>query len=220
MITDFNHVEDIFKEINKVMLKKVNVFVIGGAALLHQGLKPATKDIDIVVYTKEEFIEFQKALEKLSFKPKIPGREYTHMNISQIFQKGDFRIDLFEKEVCGRFSLTKEMMQRAKNIIDLDHITVSLCSNEDIFLFKTMTERDGDLDDCMRLVEPGIEWKIILQELQDQIKQSKQNVWITWVGERLDILEDKGLVIPIMNELNKLRNKFFDDIEKRRTAGL
>lgn len=216
MITEFNQIEDIFKEIDKVMFKKVNVFVIGGVALLHQGLKSATKDIDIVVYTKEEFIEFQKALEKLSFQPKIPKREYAHMNLNQIFQKGDFRIDLFEKEVCGRFSLTKDMMQRAKNVIDLDHITVSLCSNEDLFLFKTMTERDGDLDDCMRLVEPGIKWKIILQELQNQINQSKQNVWITWVGERLDILEDKGLIIPIMNELNKLRNKFFDDLEKRR----
>jgi hypothetical protein len=35
------------------------------------------------------------------------------------------------------------------------------------------------------------------------------------VGERLDILEDRGMVIPIMDELNKLRNKFFDDFEKK-----
>jgi len=104
MITEFNQVENIFKEIDKVMLKKVNVFVIGGAALLHQELKPATKDIDIVVYTKEEFIEFQKALEKLSFKSKIPGREYTHMNISQIFQKGDFRIQGLNKLILSKIS--------------------------------------------------------------------------------------------------------------------
>jgi hypothetical protein len=35
------------------------------------------------------------------------------------------------------------------------------------------------------------------------------------VGERFDILEDRGMVIPIMDELNTLRNKFFDDFEKR-----
>jgi len=214
MITEFNQIEDMFREIDKVMFKKADAFIIGGAALLHQGLKPATKDIDIVFYTKEEFIGFQKALEKLSFQPKIPGRKYTHMNINQIFQKGDFKIDLFEKEVCGRFSLTKDMMQRAKNIIDLNHLTVFLCSNEDIFLFKTMTEREGDLEDCISLAKRGIKWEIILNELKNQIKKSRQDVWITWVGERLDILEEKGVNIPIMKEINQLRERYFKEYEK------
>ena len=159
-------------------------------------------------------MEFQKALIKLGFNPQIPGKKYSHMNINQIFQKEDFRIDLFEKEVCSKFSLTKEMMQRANTIFNLNNLHVAHCSNEDVFLFKTMTEREGDLDDCMSLIIPGIDWKIILKELQNQIKQSNQDVWITWVGERLDILEDKGLIIPIMNDLNKLRNKYFDELEK------
>ncbi len=60
----------------------------------------------------------------------------------------------------------------------------------------------------------GLDWKIIIKELQNQIKQSKQDVWITWVGERLDLLEDKGLEIPIMNEFDKLRNKYFKDLEQ------
>ena len=165
MITDFNQIEKLFKEINKVTEKKINLFVIGGAVLLQQGLKGGTKDIDLVVNSKTEFMEFQKALGKLGFKLQIPEKEYEHMNINQIFQKEDFRIDLFEKEVCGKFSLTEEMMKRANTILDLNNLNVAHCSNEDIFLFKTMTEREGDLDDCMSLVVPGIDWKIILKEL-------------------------------------------------------
>ena len=216
MIEDFKVIEELFNEINKMMHKKVYLYIIGGAALLQRGMKDATKDIDIVVETKQDFIEFQKVLEEFGFTPQIPGKEYTHMNLSQIFQKSDFRIDLFEKEVCGRFSLSQDMTKRANNVIDLNYISISLCSNEDIFLFKTMTERDGDIDDCISIATlKDPDWKIIIEELKNQIHNSKQDVWLTWVGERLDILKDKGLIIPVMDEVDKLRNKFFDNLEKR-----
>ena len=107
------------------------------------------------------------------------------------------------------------MMERARKVIILDHIEVYLCSNEGVFLFKTMTDREGDLTDCESIVRAAVDWDIIINELKSQINKSKQDVWITWVGERLDILEDRGMVIPIMDELNKLRNKFFDDFEKK-----
>ena len=215
MIANFKQIELLFKEIDKVIHNKIKVYTIGGVVLLEQGLKVTTKDIDVVVETKNEFIELQHSLQKTGFKSQIPGKEYSRMNLSQLFQKEDFRIDLFEKKICGRFSLSKGMMERARKVISLDHIEVYLCSNEDVFLFKTMTDRDGDLTDCESIVSAAVDWDIIINELKSQIKKSKQDVWITWVGERLDILEDRGMVIPIMDELNTLRNKFFDDFEKR-----
>jgi hypothetical protein len=215
MITNFTQIEELFKEIDTVMHNKLKVYTIGGAVLLEQGLKVTTKDIDIVVATKNEFIELQHSLQKTGFKPQIPGKEYSRMNLSQLFQKEDVRIDLFEKKICGRFSLSKGMMERARKAISLDHIEVYLCSNEDVFLFKTMTDREGDLTDCESLVRAAVDWDIIINELKSQINKSKQDIWITWVGERFDILEERGMVIPIIDELNKLRNKFFDDFEKK-----
>jgi len=215
MITDFKQIEEFFKEIDKASLGKIRVYTIGGAVLLEQGLKIATKDIDLVVETKNEFIKLQHSLQKIGFKPQIPGKEYSRMNLNQIFKRKEFRIDLFEKEVCGAFSLSKGMMKRARKAINLDNIEVYLCSNEDIFLFKTMTDREGDLTDCESIVGAAVEWEAIIDELKSQINKSKQDVWITWVGERLDILEDRGMVIPIMDELNRLRNKFFDDFERK-----
>lgn len=215
MITNFKQIEELFKEIDKVTRHKIKIYTIGGAVLLEQGLKTTTKDIDVIVETKNEFLELQHSLQKTGFKPQIPGKEYSRMNLSQIFQRGDFRIDLFEKEVFEKFSLSKGMIKRARKIINLNHIEVYLCSNEDVFLFKTMTDRDGDLTDCESIVSAAVEWDTIIDELKSQINKSKQDIWITWVGERLDILEERGMVIPIMDELNKLRNKFFDDFEKR-----
>ncbi|MBU4456400.1 MAG: hypothetical protein KKA65_02770, partial [Nanoarchaeota archaeon] len=160
--------------------------------------------------------EIEKALKKLDFKLQIPGKEYTHMNLSQIFQKKDFRLDIFEKEVCGKFSLSKTMIKRAKKIINLKNIKAYICSNEDIFLFKTMTEREGDLEDCISIAtttDPN--WSLMLEELRYQIYHNKKDVWITWIGERLDILEDRGLIIPIIEEINKLREKYYYELEKK-----
>jgi len=215
MISKFNQIEKLFKEINSTLKRKIRIFVIGGVVLLQQGLKPATKDIDLIVETREEFILLQNTLKSINFIVKIPNIEYKNMNLNQIFVRDDFRIDLFQKEVCGRFSISKDMMKRAVTALNLEKIKLAFCSNEDIFLFKTMTEREGDLEDCISLAQRGIKWNIILNELKNQIKQSSQDVWITWVGERLDLLEDKGLNIPIMKEINQLREKYFEKYEKK-----
>ncbi|OIO62453.1 hypothetical protein COY26_02840 [Candidatus Woesearchaeota archaeon CG_4_10_14_0_2_um_filter_33_10] len=214
MISEFKQIEKLFKEIDASLRKKVKIFVIGGAVLLQQGLKPATKDIDLVIETKEEFMILKNALNSINFTVKIPNIEYKNMNLNQIFIRDDFRIDLFQKEICGRFSISNGMMERAITFIDLEKIKLNFCSNEDIFLFKTMTEREGDLEDCISLAKRGIKWEIILNELKNQIKKSRQDVWITWVGERLDILEEKGVNIPIMKEINQLRERYFKEYEK------
>ena len=218
MINDFKEIEEFFKELDGSLKNSIEIYTIGGTALLHKGMKAATKDIDIIVSTKKEFLELQLALKEIGFEGQLPGKEYSHMNLSQIFQKGDFRIDLFEKEVCGKFSLTEEMKTRSENVIDLNKVKVFLCSNEDIFLFKTMTEREGDITDCISIASTQTpDWNIILKELMNQISKSKQDVWITWVGERFDILEDRKVDIPIMKDINKLREDFFDELEKRQT---
>jgi len=215
MITAFKEIEDLFAEINSAVHTKTRVYVIGGAALLKRGQKAATKDIDLVVAGKNEFFEIENALINMRFKLMTPGKGYNHMNLSQIFQREDFRIDVFEKEVCGKFSLSEEMMKRAEKEIMLSRLSVFFCSSEDIFLFKTMTERDGDLDDCINIAKTqNPDWKVILEELKNQIKQSKQDVWITWVGERLDILAERGIDIPILNEIDKLREEYFEKYEK------
>ena len=77
-----------------------------------------------------------------------------------------------------------------------------------------MTEREGDLEDCIALAQRELHWGTILSELKEQIEHLNNPVWITWVGERLDILKERGLNIPIMGEVNKLREKYFEDLIK------
>jgi len=93
-----------------------------------------------------------------------------------------------------------------------------LCSSEDVFLLKTFTDREGDIDDCIALAKMGMDWEAILDEIKRQIKISGKEIWITWIGERLDILEERGLPIPIMADVNNLREEYFDEAEKRTTT--
>ena len=58
MISDFKQIESLFKEINQHLKIKVHIYIIGGIVLLYQGLKTATKDIDLVILEKQEFIRY------------------------------------------------------------------------------------------------------------------------------------------------------------------
>ncbi|MFP4568252.1 MAG: hypothetical protein ACLFN8_04885 [Candidatus Woesearchaeota archaeon] len=65
------------------------------------------------------------------------------------------------------------------------------------------------MSDCISLAKRGLDWSVILDELLYQSKAKDKDVWITWVGERLDILVGRGLNILIMSEVDKIRDKFF-----------
>lgn len=215
MISKFEELDKLFEEIDSNISKEVHFFVIGGAMLLYHGIKPATKDIDIVVDTVQEFSMAQDTLKKINFTTKLPTIEYKRMNISQIFNREDFRVDLFYRIVCNGFALSEHMQKRAQKVAARKRLSVSLCSYEDVFLFKTFTEREGDLTDCIALAKRGLNWNSILEEIHNQIKISGRNVWITWIGERFDILVERGLEIPIMHEMDRLREEYFNELEKR-----
>jgi len=214
MISDFKHIEMLFEEVDHYVKTKVDVYVIGGVALLYQGLKPATKDIDLIILRKEEFSAFEHALKNARFTTKIPTALYKKTNLSQILTRDDFRIDAFHETVCRKFSLSKGMQKRAKKLVAFSHLTLYFCSNEDIFVFKTFTEREGDLEDCIALAKKGLDWNVIVRELQAQMRHSGEDVWITWVGERLDLLMEKGLNIPVIDEIDTLRDRYFEERER------
>ncbi len=213
MISKFKQIEELFYEIDENLTDKVNVYVIGGAALLFEGLKPATKDIDLILNDEDEFKFFNKSLVSINFKEENPSGLYNKMELNNIMVRDDYRIDAFLKKVCKKFALSNEMIKRSGEILNLKNISVNKCSNEDIFLFKSMTERPGDLEDCIELIKRGLNWNEIKDEMINQIKTNGEDVWITWIGERLDELIDKGLTIPIMKDIDKMRDDYFNKIE-------
>jgi hypothetical protein len=215
MITEFEQIRLFFTEISEYIDEEVNIYLIGGGALMYHESKQLTKDIDLVINTEKEFDLFMLALQKAGFKSMSPDHyAYSRLALTQIFGRDEFRIDLFCKKVCNQFSLSEGMMERAKTVGKFGKIILYACSKEDILLFKCMTERPGDIDDCVRInYERLLDWDIVLREAQEQSRAGK-DVWITWITSRLEILEERNIKVPIINEMRTLSEEYLEKWER------
>jgi hypothetical protein len=138
---------------------------------------------------------------------------YLRLALFHVFMRNEFRIDLFCRTVCNKFSLSEGMMKRSTEIERFGTIVLHACSVEDILLFKCMTEREGDADDCLRINQDHlVDWNIVLKEAQEQ-SRTGQGVWITWITVRLEDLEDMGIRVPIMKEMRNLSDEYIEKWE-------
>ncbi len=215
-VTKIEQIYDGFEKIDKTINKKIDIYMIGGAVLLYNNLKQGTKDIDIIVNSKEEYSKLIKTLEKQDFKLEKPTREYAKLNLENILIKDNYRFDIFNKIVCNNLFLSENMIKRAKLIREYKNIKLFACSLEDILVFKSITERDGDVDDCYSLAyKYAVNWNVVFDEIKHQIEKTGNNVWITWFEERLNLLEDRNVIIPILKNIRKLSLEYYKQLEKK-----
>ncbi|MDR2866376.1 MAG: hypothetical protein LBV13_03115 [Methanomassiliicoccaceae archaeon] len=97
----------------------------------------------------------------------------------------------------------------ARDDVPSKNIELFICSPEDIFLFKTMTDREGDHDDCVTIVKnkADFDWDIVLKEAQEQSGKGKA-VWITWIANRLEEFAERGMNVPILDRMNKMADEY------------
>ena len=196
------------KELDAVALKlrqKTKVYVAGGAAMALINLKEATKDIDVVVESEAEVKSLLLALEQLGYKDPhgFVTINYQRMHARAIRENADgFRWDMFEKVIAGKLSLSKDMIERARGYARRPGmLQLSLLAKEDIFLLKSITEREGDLDDMRVIAESTVDWKIIAGECRWQSDNSN-TVWESALCDRLEALRTKhGITTPIEKEI-------------------
>ena len=214
-ITDTKQVYDAFEKIDKCITNKIDIYLIGGAVLLYNGIKPGTKDIDLIVNSKEDYELLIKILKNQDFKLEKAKKEYSRLNLENILVKDHYRFDIFNRIVCNNLFLSKNMIKRAKLIKSYKNINLFACSLEDILVFKSITDRDGDIDDCYSLAEKHtLNWETILNEIKYQINKSGKNVWITWFEERLNLLEDRKITVPILKDIRKLSLDYYEKLER------
>lgn len=211
MISNYKQIEDLFKEIDEKLKTKVKLYLIGGATLLYRGLKGSTKDIDIIVKSSEEKASLEEALRSIGFKGDKVTNEYRNLEITNILKREDFRIDLFMRSVCSTLSISESMEKRAENIFSGKNLGVFACSNEDILLFKAIARREADIEDCITLARQSLDWNIIIKEINHQVKQGKE-IWITYLAEGLEKIEESGIEIPIMKEVIDLYKDYMSKL--------
>lgn len=206
-----DELDQLLANVGSKIEKPANIFMIGGCALSFKGLKEATKDIDIIVANQEDFNILDEAMKENGFQSITEKENEFYLTALAIYKKDDSRIDVFLKQVGKMLFLTKNMINRAKEYRKYDKLGVYLVSNEDIFLFKMMTSRAGDIYDSDRIMRAGIDYKIIYEEIVEQSKE-KGKRWFFWVYENICKLEDhNGIRIPIKNKIFELVKKYWNE---------
>ena len=214
MIDDFSNITSLFAELDVNLKKNADVFLIGGGALMRYGLRDHTKDIDIVVSSEEEYNDLTEAFRSIGFVKQVPEIEYGRMAMSDILIRGEYRVDLFCQYVCGKFALSKKMRERAIPVLALNRLKLSVCSLSDIFLFKSMTERIGDIEDCFNMAaEYELDWDAVSDEAEIQ-SAGDHGVWITWITERMELLSERKIRIPILERMIALSDEYMGKLEK------
>lgn len=161
--------------IGKNLDRPVKGYLIGGCAMAIRGLKDATKDADLVVETKAERDALYRVMKSLDYdcdqaspmRRRFP-KEYEGFQGDLYTKAGSVGLDVFEKTVMDKFTLTPTMKARASELYRYGKLELHLCSNEDICLLKSVTYRPDDDQDVITLIGTGLNVDIMKGELRKQ----------------------------------------------------
>lgn len=194
----------------------LTAFLIGGGALAFRGLKETTKDIDLVVADGDDLHQLQTTLMKNGYDiVKEPGKEYHDLGAQRIVENDDgCRIDIFNKQVVDKLVLSTGMRWRSETYIDTGGLTVALVGFEDIFLFKAVAGRTDDIEDMFVLVQTGLDFDVIENELDKQIDKLGQELFVSYVNEALLELEDRhNITTPLSETTGEITNRVYRELE-------
>jgi len=203
----FSSKDDLERALNEVgyaLAGEVRAYLIGGCAMILYNAKLATKDIDLVVLSSDDAESVIQALLRTGFRKTVPseGVSLRLGTAAMMENQSGMRFDIFIETVCRKIKVTSTMVARSKLHSKYGKLEIDLISPEDIFLFKSVTEREGDLDDMARLAERGLNWRTILEEC---VLQSDEVILEGYLAVRLQELEEqRGIVSPIRSTLEEM----------------
>jgi len=197
---------EVLSELALRIPKPLDIYILGGEAMRIRGLKMATKDIDIVVEEGETLKNLRTALSSLGYEEL--NVEMTdsdrRLNPSAIMVKGSSpRLDIFVGKIANTLNLTDSMKLRAIQQ-SIGNLQVHILSNEDLFLLKSVTEREGDVQDMMQLARAtGFNWGTVMKEMTAQEEKADKQLCMTLL-EGVEAVQDRtGVKTPILHQLER-----------------
>ena len=200
---------EMLEKIGEKLGKPVVAFMLGGGAMCFRNQKISTRDLDLVFENKNQALAFCGVLPELGFGKK--GRleiEYEEMKAEGIWEeKGGFRIDVFAGKVCGALELSEGVRERSGKLVVFGKLEVRTFSNEDVVLFKSVTDRDRDVDDIAAIVKTAsLDWNGIKSEIREQTLHYP-NLPTLMFNKSIDLKEKHEISPPIVSWLKRKSNE-------------
>ena len=199
-------------EAGRKCARPVQIYLIGGGAMALRGEKDATKDVDLILGSEDDAETLVKAFIGLGYRlhPSLP-LDCAALTDAIVLERGDgLRIDVFVAKVCNGLALSENMVERSDFFGRLCAIELHICSREDIFLLKSVTERSRDLDDMYILYKKGLDRDLIFRECTDQnrmVTPPNEKIWESFLLVKIEEMERRfGIGIPWKRELRSRQN--------------
>lgn len=200
-----------FSELAALINDELTVYLIGGGALTLDDLKNATKDIDLIVRRKSELKQLWSVLRSAGYEPQGElAEEYDELEAAFILEKNHRRFDVFHEQVAGVLYLSEPMISRSRHLFTEDGLSVRMVSLNDIFLFKSVANREDDVADMTRIAEGGIDDDVIVEEVMTQLELLESDDFLSSMKKKLDRLEDQGFEFDIHREVETLYSRMKD----------
>ena len=217
-ISKREEVEAILKGLGERVDQPVQVLIIGGAAMLEYGLKDATKDIDLVCRDEADKAALLRAAGEMGFALNGPERRHARLVLDRVAIKGGHTLDIFAGRVSCDFGLSKPMWGRGRKTRILGKAEMRFAGAEDIFILKLIANRPRDIEDCAALVQAGLDYKVVMEEIEAQhgkVGVMEEKLWITYIEEGMGRLEEEyGLKIPMADRLSELADEYRERLLK------
>lgn len=208
MIKSASEIEKLVDEISDNCRSPMSIFLIGGGALIYLKAKQLTKDIDLIVTSTQDYRTLRNILLEMGFQSIKPTSGMERTCLSDCLIRDDYRLDIFETTVCGCLQLSDRMIDRCVKRYSKDNVSLYTCSPEDIFLFKSVTEREGDAEDSINLLKTNaFRWDDLLDEIRYQMTLGNA-FWITMTADRLFKID--GFAIPIKDSVKELELDYLE----------
>ena len=198
---------DLFKEIGQSISSETEAYLLGGENMRLKGLKPRTKDCDIVVPDERSFDHIVKTLIKMGYssvnKSRLSADDQRIAASDVLEHPTRSRVDIFTRVVMRRLALSDRMKRRARTEV-YGKLKLGIMANEDVFLMKAITLREGDIQDMAKLAQsPGFDWHVVWDEMQGQEKDRPERFSAVLL-ESLDYLyEQTSIRAPFYKKLLK-----------------
>lgn len=191
-------------ELGEMLDQRVDAYLLGGANLILRELKDSTKDLDVVLKDREPFLTLVEALQELGYEERRDlGEVYDRLAPSIVLEKQGFpRWDVFVDVVANALHLTDGMLDRSDGTRQFGNLHLHLLSLTDIFVFKAVTEREGDLEDAALIARQGaVDWDQVLSEISVQEEDGGQYFSFA-VLDTVDLLVERYKIdVPIRSRL-------------------
>ena len=206
--------------ISKRLKEKVTVYAVGGTAMMFQGLKESTLDIDLVFDSGKDRDAFKEALISLGYKGFDTTIVYGgRVNSPEMLALDDERFDLFVKEVID-FVFSESMKKRAAQTHEFgSNLVLKIADPHDIILMKCATDRQKDLDDARNIINSRkIDWELIIGEAENQMKLGKEKA-VFDLGLFVEKLERRFKLAGLREVTDRLWGMVSEEAEEKKQEG-